>query len=229
MYKKHTKIIVNGAENPAISKRNLKRKLVDNVSDIEFCRSPRANEPDRMYSSKTKTTAIDDFDKNARDANKDMHIVFDCAKIIRHDIATSHKQQPWKFAGSLLGQDHVPKSLETLIRWILIGPRSSLESTHREQSVELLARTISQNIMFAYKSDRQVSYTPKQSSSGFRHQSENPQVVGIGLKVHQATRSKAEVDMLYRFGYSISYERVLRIETQLAAAVLKQAAQNNGI
>jgi len=69
------------------------------------------------------------------------------------------------------------------------------------------------------------------ASSGFRHQNENPQVVGLGLKVHQATRSKAEVDMLHRFGYcvTVSYERVLRIETQLAAAVLKQAAQINGI
>jgi len=132
-----------------------------------------------------------------------------------------------EFAGSLAEQDHVPKSLETLIRWILIGPRSSLESTHREQSVQLLTKTIAQSIMFAYKSDRQASY--KQASSGFRYQNENPQVVGLGLKVHQATRSKAEVDMLHRFGYSVSYERVLRIETQLAAAVLKQAAQSNGI
>ena len=146
-------VIVNGAEDPTISKTNLKRKLVDNDSDIEFCRSPRADESDRMYSSKTKKTAIDDFDKNARDASRDMNIVFDCAKIIRHGIATSHKQQLWKFAGSLSDQDHVPKSLETLIRWILIGPRSSLESTHREQSVQMLARTISQNIIFAYKSD----------------------------------------------------------------------------
>lgn len=83
--------------------------------------------------------------------------------------------------------------------------------------------------MYAYKSDRQVSYAPKQDSSGFRHQNENPQVVGLGLKVHQTTGSKADVDMLHRFGYSISYERVLRIETQLAATVLKQTAQNNGI
>jgi len=67
------------------------------------------------------------------------------------------------------------------------------------------------------------------ASSGFRHQNENPQVVGLGLKVHQAIPSKAEVDMLHWFGYSVSYERVFRIETQLAAAVLKQAAQNNGI
>ena len=75
--------------------------------------------------------------------------------------------------------------------------------------------------LFAYKSDRQASYMHKQASFGFRHQNENPQVVGLGLKVHQATRNKAEVDTMHRFGYSVSYERVLRIETQLAAAVLK--------
>ena len=70
---------------------------------------------------------------------------------------------------------------------------------------------------------------PQQASSDFRHQNENPQVVGLGLKVHQATLSKAEIDMLHRFGCSISYECVLRIETQLSAAVLKQATQHNGI
>ena len=83
--------------------------------------------------------------------------------------------------------------------------------------------------MFAYKSDRQVSYVPKHEEAGFRHHNENPLVVGIGLKVHQATRSKTEVNILHKFGYSINYERVLRIETQLAHAVLKRAAQNNGL
>jgi len=68
---------------------------------------------------------------------------------------------------------------------------------------------------------------PKQASSGFRHQNENPQVVGLGLKVHQATRSKAEVDML--IGLGIASATNVCLETQLAAAVLKQAAQNNEI
>jgi len=86
----------------------MKSKLIDNVPDIEFCHSARANEPDRMHSSKTKKTAIDDFDKTTLDASVDMKVVFDCARIIRHDIATSHKQQPWKFADSLAEQDPVP-------------------------------------------------------------------------------------------------------------------------
>ena len=78
--------------------------------------------------------------------------------------------------------------------------KSQHESTHGDQSVQLLTKTITQSIMFAYKSDRQASCMPKHASSGFRYQNENPQVVGLGLKVHQATRSKAEVDMLHRFG-----------------------------
>lgn len=224
----HNILNVNGL-NTAISRRSVKRNLVENVADVEFCRSPRANEPDRIYSSKTKKNAIDDLEEATRDTNKDMKAVFDCAAIIRNDIAMSHKQQPWKFEGSLSGTDHIPKSLETFIRWILIGPMSSLKSTQREQSVQLLTRTIAQNIMFAHKSDRQVAYVPKQIFSGFRHQNENPQVVGVGLSVHQATRSKTEVGMLHKFGYSVSYERILRIETQLANAVIRQMAQHNGV
>jgi len=91
----HNILNVNGL-NAAIS-RSVKRNLVENFADVEFCCSPRANEPDRIYSSKTKKNVIDDLKEATRDTNKNMKTVFDCAAIIRNNIAMSHKQQPWKF------------------------------------------------------------------------------------------------------------------------------------
>ena len=92
MCNKHTKILslpMEWCRRPGNFQKKYDKKLVDNVPDIEFCHSLRVNEPDRMYSLKTKKTAIDDFKQNTRDASRDMEVVFDCARIIRHDIATS--------------------------------------------------------------------------------------------------------------------------------------------
>jgi len=153
---------VNGSNDTHISRRSLKRKLVENIDDVEFCRSTHMNEPDRMYTSRTKRAAIDNLDEAAGDASSNMKAVFESAKVIRRDIAEALKQ-PWKFQGSLLDENQVPKSLEAFIRWILIGPMLTLESTQREHSIQLVTRNIAQTIMFAYKSDRQVSYVPKQT------------------------------------------------------------------
>jgi len=114
------------------------------------------------YTRREQKAAIDNLDEAAGDASSNMKAVFESAKVIRRDIAEALKQ-PWKFQGSLLDENQVPKSLEAFIRWILIGPMLTLESTQREHSIQLVTRNIAQTIMFAYKSDRQVSYVPKQT------------------------------------------------------------------
>jgi len=166
-----------------------------------------------MCSSKTKKTAIDDFDKTTLDASVDMRIVFDCA--VCKDNQTWHC-----YITQATALEIYRFTCRTGPCTKVIGNRPLYggfwldQGHHWSQHIEskvykqLLAKTITQSIMtlFAYKSDRQASYMPKQASFGFRHQNENPQVVGLGLKVHQATRNKAEVDTMHRFGYSVSYE-----------------------
>lgn len=47
-----------------------------------------------------------------------------------------------------------------------------------------------------------------------------PKHLGIGLTVHQATRSKEMVQLLFASGHSVSYDTVMKAECQLANAVL---------
>ena len=54
-------------------------------------------------------------------------------------------------------------------------------------------------------------------------------VLGVGLKVHAYTRSKHLVEFLHLNNTSVSYQRVLRVETQLAEAVLKRMASTGGV
>lgn len=54
-------------------------------------------------------------------------------------------------------------------------------------------------------------------------------MLGLGLAIHHETRSKADVELLHGFGCCVDYQRILRIETQIANAVLKQMESTNGV
>ena len=53
--------------------------------------------------------------------------------------------------------------------------------------------------------------------------------IGIGVAVHQATRSKDLVQLLHAAGHSISYESVLRADTAIANEVIKKYFENGEV
>ena len=53
--------------------------------------------------------------------------------------------------------------------------------------------------------------------------------MAVGLPIHSKTRSKFVVDLVYNLGCTIEYSRVLRTETAIANAVLRQMESNEGI
>ena len=83
--------------------------------------------------------------------------------------------------------------------------------------------------MYETKTDRQVRYVPQLDEEGqiFRHQREYPLQVGVGLLAQQQMRSKSVIDVLHELGVSVNYARILRIETQLAQAVLSNSSEHN--
>ena len=83
--------------------------------------------------------------------------------------------------------------------------------------------------MYQTKTDRKVRYVPQSDEEGktFRHQREYPLQVGVGLLAHQQMRSKSVIDVLHELGVSVNYVRILRIETQLTQAVLRNLSKQN--
>ena len=83
--------------------------------------------------------------------------------------------------------------------------------------------------MYQTKTDRQVRYVPQLDEEGntFRHQREYPLQVGVGLLAHQQMRSKSVIDVLHELGVPVNYVRILRLETQLAQAVLSNSSEHN--
>ena len=55
--------------------------------------------------------------------------------------------------------EDVPVELYTMIRWIMAGPADKLQTEVRTTIVDRGALTLSQNLMFGFKSKRQVTST----------------------------------------------------------------------
>ena len=68
--------------------------------------------------------------------------------------------------------------------------------------------------------ERQVS---NKKSEIFKSRREMPQQLAIGLAVHQS------VNIFRGFGLSVEYNRLLRVESQIEASVLKQMEHNDGL
>ena len=83
--------------------------------------------------------------------------------------------------------------------------------------------------MYQTKTDRHVRYVPQsdEEEKTFRHQREHPLQVGVGLLAHQQMRSNSVIDLVHELGVSVNYVRILRIETQLAQAVLSNSSEQN--
>ena len=118
-----------------------------------------------------------------------------------------------------------------MIRWIMAGPAEKLQTEVPTTIVDRGALTLSQNLMFGFKSKRQVTYKPSYEGTGFRSQqaTETPQILGLALTIHHDTRNQTLVNLLNAQGHFASYSRALVLETALANAVVENTKQFQGL
>ena len=82
----------------------------------------------------------------------------------------------------------------------------------------------------ATKSYSQLRYKPtSDSNKTFYNIKETPFSNGLGLLIHKKTRSKDIANILASLTLSINYKKVLRIEADIANAVIQRALENNGV
>ena len=80
--------------------------------------------------------------------------------------------------------------------------------------------------MQCMKSKRQVQYD---SHHKMRSTVETPLNVGIGLYIHQRTRSKELIEVFSDLNLSINYDKVLSIKKDITSAVTKKMENNDGV
>lgn len=149
------------------------------------------------------------------DCESDAMILARAASIIRKDM---FNYNGFHFRGSFpprCQQESVPFNFKYLLSMLLNGP--NLEDQDSEDSQACL--TLSQMILFNSKRGR--------SRSKSRHSldQEPPLPLYIGINVHTQTRSKKMVQQLCQFGLSVSYDRVIQVENQLATGVCQHIAE----
>ena len=146
----------------------------------------------------------------ACDYEGDAVLLAKVAKIVRKEIA-SYKS--FSFDGKFpSGCQHgsVPSTLKMLVSMLLNGANiKDQDSTDSQATL-----TVSQTILFNF--NKSASSVSKSRHSLDR---EPPLPLYIGMKIHTETRSKKIITQLYDLGLSVSYDRVLQLESQLATAV----------
>ena len=95
----------------------------------------------------------------------------------------------WAFQGSF-GDYAVPQKLYTFIKWVIEGPHAAVQTDRKQAVIHKSASNISQHIVTAYKSDRQVKYISPIEDDTFKPSGETAFSLGVSLLLHQQTRKK---------------------------------------
>ena len=216
---------------PAYSRKWLKDMILLELPHLTFVRQKDRRKPYILYSPDACKEDIFHSVLNA-DGVDDMNIIYKAAKLLRRSIEDFHKNDmPSDSIQVTSSKDDVPPEVYTMIRWVMVGPVEDLETENRTNIIDRGVLTLSQNLMYGFKSRRQVNYKSNTNSSKFRPQQsrENPQTLGLALTLHHETRNKKLIQSLSGMGYCVSYSRVMHLETALANAVLENTKKFQGL
>ena len=180
------------------------------------------NESERVTIKGTRDAAVQ-LTEQESDVQDDMNTLFNAALRLRKSISKSKK---WVFGGSLetLSKDHFPEELYCFFRWVINGPNTTLSTEEKCNEVHKRAMNLVQSTMSMCLTERQIG---NKKSDAIKSSREMPQQLAVGLAVHQSVRSKELINLLCGFGMSVEYNRLLRVESQIEASVLKRMEHND--
>ncbi|CAH3020104.1 unnamed protein product, partial [Porites evermanni] len=203
----------------------LKEKGSNEVLWHRSCYSSFTNEGHirRIQSNSSSSTKIDDHEVLSDntindDVDEDIDLNAELLSwLYRVGIKVHHdlKSMPGHDSIGDISQESaekiIPDSLFTLVKLLCVGHQD--DDGEDESSCKTSVLSICQDILFAASRGRKL--TPKH--------------VGLGLTIHQATRSKELVQLLYSAGHCVSYETVLRIDNTIASDVLEKYKDNGNV
>ena len=160
-------------------------------------------------------TSMMQDDASARDNTK---MMYKTAMLMRNRFTEFTKEEMLTDTITISNTiEDVSIELYSLIHWIMVGFKKELQTEMQSRTVDQSSLTISQNIMYAVKTKRQVQHRPKQVMDTFQthHALENPQVLWLAFTVRHDTRNKKLMDLLHMQIYCASYGRSLLLGQQL--------------
>ena len=137
-------------------KRYLKALLEDNIPRITFSIPPNRRQSAQFCSTNLQAKAVDEATSNRSD---NFSSIYQAAKVIRNELL---KHRNWKFDGDF-SDFEIPNSLKVMLKWVIIGPQTGIDSNLRKKNLDTRIGTIAQIVMKGTKSKPQVNY---KSSTG---------------------------------------------------------------
>ena len=217
---------------PLLTRQWLKEQILQELPSVKSVRQKDRRKPSVLYCPEAcEEDMVHTFMmQNSHMDNTKM--LYKTAKLIRRSIVNFTDQKKTSDMISVVSTTKdVPTELYSLMRWILVGPEEELQTDTRRRTVDQSALTLSQSLMYAFKTKKQVQQQPKQATAAFRtpHARENPQVLGLAVTTHHDTRNKKLIELLHSQNYCISYSQTLLLETAIANAVVENTLQFNGM
>ena len=118
----------------------------------------------------------------------------------------------------------IPQELQSLLHWIITDPKHVLDfNCGKKEEIENSIDIFGQVIIKSVKTERQITQI---NNKTFHQVIETPFTVGLSLHLHKLTRSKELINILSNFHLSISYDKLLRIETLSNVVVKKMESCN---
>lgn len=153
---------------PAFSRKWLKERILTDLPHLVSVRPNRKKtavlySPDACEEDMVTTTMT-----AGKEEENSMRTIYKAAQVIRKSIATFTKTKERNFIKVSSDIGDVPAELQTLIYWIMVGPAEKLQTEKRTRIVDRATLTVSQNIMYGFKSCAQVKYMPNSESASFR-------------------------------------------------------------
>lgn len=199
---------------PAFTRHWLKDQILSELSSVKSVRQKDRRKPGVLYSPEAcEEDMVSDAmgREEEEEAMGNMKVIYKTVQAIRKSISsfTREDKPPIAVTSTI---DDVPPEVRTSV-------------------VNRAAVTMSQNIMYAYKTSRQVKYKPRGDSAAFRKQCvrEKTQVLGLALTVHHDTRNKRLMDLLNAHNFCASYNCALLLETALANVVVENITHFQGL
>ena len=215
----------NNATSPPCSRKTLKRLISPQIPEVEFHKPRRLNESERLTIKKTRDAAVQFSEESNLERSEEIKILYDAAAILRKCI---NKSKKWVFTGCLdsTSNENFPDELYCFFKWIVQGPKTTISVEEKSSEVHKRAVSLAQSTISLTLTERQAKNKKSEVVKATR---EMPQQLGVGLAIHQAFRSKEIIKILHGFGFSVEYNRLLRVEAQIEQSVIRRMEQNDGI